>query len=192
MANNKKTSQKMSPMAVDKSQTPLWMRVVIILVAVSFVGGLVVVGFAGSGGTGGQTTGGTTTDQSSQRQATLDAALAAAEAQPDNPEVLTSLGHAYFDYAVSLYEGGLQRESVPYWQNAVIQYDKVLATRPGDDVLLGNKAFALYYAESVDALAALQAFVDAAADNAQLAGQVETARGYITQLSGSSETTTTP
>src|SRR5512133_1915996 len=184
--------KRVSPMAVNKSATPLWMRVVIILVAISFVGGLVVVGVAGSGKNGGAQNTGGTADATSQLQATLDAALAAAEAQPENPEIITALGHAYFDMAVSLYESQRQRESVPYWQNAVIQYDKVLANDPGNEILLGNKAFALHYAGSVDAPAALQAFVDAASDNATLAEQVETARGYLAGYSGSSTTTTTP
>lgn len=184
-------AQRKGPMAVNKSQTPLWMKVVIVLVAVTFVGGFVLAGIASSGvGGSSATTGGS--DPAAQRQATLDAALSAAEAQPDNMEVVASLGHAYFDYAVMLYESQRQRESVPYWQNAVIQYDKVLAANPDDDVLLGNKAFALYYAGSADAPAALQAFVDGAADNPALSGQVQTAQGYLTELSTSTPTTTTP
>jgi len=184
-------AQRKSPMAVDKSQTPMWMKVVIVIVAVTFVGGFVLAGIASSG-VGGAPAASSGTDPAAQRQATLDAALSAAEAQPDNMEVIASLGHAYFDYAVMLFESQRQRESVPYWQNAVIQYDKVLAVTPDDDVLLGNKAFALHYAGSVDAPAALQAFVDNAGDNPALAGQVETARGYLVEYAGAAPTTTTP
>jgi hypothetical protein len=186
-------NKRVSPMAVNKSQTPLWMRVVIILVAISFVGGLVVVGVAGSGkggGNTGQQASGTGALDTAQLQSSLDAALAAAEAQPDNPEIIETLGNAYFDYAAALTNAGRDREAAPYWQNAVIQYDKVLAGNPGNDIVLGDKAFALYYAGSAEARAALQAFVDAASDNAGLAQQVQTARGYLTQLSSAPATTT--
>ncbi|NTU77360.1 MAG: hypothetical protein HGA90_06055 [Alphaproteobacteria bacterium] len=44
--------------------------------------------------------------------------------------------------------------------------------RPDDDVVLGNTAFALYYINSPDAVAALEKFIAAAEDNAALAEQV--------------------
>ncbi len=190
---------KKSPMAVDKSNTPMWMKTVIIIVAVSFVGMLVPVVWAGlGGGSGGSSQ---TADPlfTAQYQPRVDAALAAAQGAPDNPDVVAQAGHAYYEWAVAVYESGQQPASVPLWLSAVSYYDKALAIRPDDDVLLGNKAFALYYAASMDAGPALEAFIASASDNAGLAAQVENAKGLLAGIeaaqqsipaTGSAETTT--
>lgn len=176
------------PMAVNKSNTPGWMRVVIILIAISFVGSgiaVVVAGIAGGGSTQ------TTTDGSAvatdtitlQQQARVDSAIAAAESNPNNPDIVIEVGHAYFEWAVALYESGQVQASIPIWKSAVSYYDRVLAMDPTDDVALGNKAFALYYAQDAElAPAALQAFIEGAADNASLSQQVENARGMLAEL----------
>lgn len=184
-----------APMAVDKSNTPAWMRIVIIVVAVSFVASGVAIVAAGIGGGGKKSTDGGSGDTiAAQYQPRVDSALAAANSSPDNPEVVIQVGHAYFEWAVALYEAGQVSASIPIWKSAVSYYDKVLAVDPSNDIALGNKAFALYYAQDAElAPAALQAFIDGASDNAQLAEQVENARGMLAELeSASAPTTTTP
>lgn len=184
-----------APMAVDKSNTPAWMRIVIIVVAVSFVASGVAIVAAGIGGGGKKSTDGASGDTiAAQYQPRVDSALTAANSNPDNPEVVIQVGHAYFEWAVALYEAGQVSASIPIWKSAVSYYDKVLAVDPTNDIALGNKAFALYYAQDAElAPAALRAFIDGASDNAQLAEQVENARGMLAELeSASAPTTTTP
>lgn len=181
-------------MAVDKSNTPTWMRVVIILVALSFVAMLVPVVFGGLGVLGGGTSSdsGNNTDAiASQYQPRVDSALAVVQANPDSADALTQVGHSYYEWAVSLYESGQVQASIPLWLSAVTYYDKSLAIRPDDDIVLGNKAFALYYGQGTDAAAALQSFIAAASDNAGLAQQVQNAQGMLATLA-SATTTTTP
>ncbi|MDO8848084.1 MAG: hypothetical protein Q7W51_06835 [Coriobacteriia bacterium] len=183
-----------SPMAVDKSNTPAWMRIVIIIVAISFVGGGIAVVAAGISGGGSapqasQETTATADTITQQYQGRVDAALAATQSDPSNPDIVIEVGHAYFEWAVALYEGGQISASIPIWKSSVSYYDKVLAVDPSNDIALGNKAFALYYAQDDElAPAALQAFIDGAADNAALAAQVENAQGMLAEF----ETTTAP
>jgi hypothetical protein len=191
-----------SPMGVDKSQTPLWMRVVIIAVVIAFVGGGVLVVFSGAGlGGGGSTQAGSGTGSSAifaeTYQPRVDAALVAAQSSPTNPDIVIQVGHAYYEWAVEIYQSGQVAASAPFWLSAVSYYDQVLALRPDDAVALGNKAFALYYAQSPDTPAALQAFIEGAANSTALAQQVETARGMLAEFPVQSapsgaETTTTP
>ncbi|MBN2841421.1 MAG: hypothetical protein JXP37_10750 [Coriobacteriia bacterium] len=190
-----------SPMGVDKSQTPLWMRVVIIAVVISFVGLGVLTIFSGAGLGGGsaQTGSGTGTSAifAETYQPRVDAALVAAQASPTNPDIVIQVGHAYYEWAVEVYQSGQIAASAPFWLSAVSYYDQVLALRPDDEVALGNKAFALYYAQSPDTPAALQAFIEGAADSTALAQLVETARSMLAEFPVQSapsgaETTTTP
>ncbi|MCK8114662.1 tetratricopeptide repeat protein [Anaerosoma tenue] len=183
-----------TPMAVDKSNTPAWMRVVVILLAITFgLGGVAVVA-AGIGGSAAPADGGAASGDTitSQFQPRVDAALVAVESNPENPDIVIQVGHAYFEWAVALYESGQYPASVPMWLAAVSFYDQTLALDPGNDIALGNKAFALYYAQDESAAEGLRAFIDGAADNADLAQQVENARGMLAEVEASGETTTTP
>jgi hypothetical protein len=181
-------------MAVNKAETPAWMRIVIIMVVISFTGaGIAIVAAGiGGGGSGSAASGGDTI--TSQFQPRVDAALTAMKASPDNPDIIAQVGHAYFEWAVALYESGQQGASIPFWLSSVTYYDQVLAINPDDDVVLGNKAFALYYGQSADAPVALRAFIDGAQDNAQLSAQVENARGMLAEIEAapSAPTTTAP
>jgi len=181
-----------TPMAVDKSNTPAWMRVVIIVVAVSFVASGIAIVAAGIGGGGtGSNTGASGSASTDENQARVDNAMAAADSSPDNPEVVIQVGHAYFEWAVAVYESGQQAAAIPLWKSAVSYYDKVLAIDPSHDIALGNKAFALYYAQDAElAPAALRAFIENAADNTSLTQQVENARGMLTELESVPATTT--
>lgn len=189
-------AQRKSPMGVDKSSTPVWMRVVIVLVALSFVAMLVPVVFSGFGKSGGAGPAGQSQLFEAEYQPRVDAALVAAKADPENADILAQVGHAYYEWAARIFESGQQTASIPMWKSAVSYYDRVLAIRPDDNIVLGNKAFALYYASDPEAKAALQAFVDAAAGNTTLAAQVDNARqmlnAFDSQPTGSPEATPTP
>lgn len=182
-----------TPMAVDKSNTPVWMRVVIIIVAVSFLAtGVVIAADVIGGGSGGSSGAASADSINAQYKPRVDAAVAAAQASPSNPGVVIEVGHAYFEWAVALYEGGQVSGSIPIWKSAVTYYDQVLAMDPANDIALGNKAFALFYAQdNALAPAALQAFIDGASDNTNLTSQVENAKGMLADLQSRSVTATT-
>lgn len=185
------------PMAVNKSNTPVWMRAVIIMIVISFVGTGIAIGVLTA--TGGSTPAASdgsavataTVDTISQQyKARVDAAVAAAASDPTNPDIVIEVGHAYFEWAVDTYESGQAQASIPIWKSAVSYYDKVLAIEPSNDIALGNKAFALYYAQDAQlAPAALEAFIEGASDNKDLAQQVENARGMLAELESAGVTT---
>jgi len=179
-------------MAVDKSHTPLWVKVVIWVVALSFVfGGVAFVGFSGGGSSSSDTTDTTSAASiTAQYQPAVDAAVAAVAADPENPDLLALAGHRYYEWAVALYESGDQPASEPLWLAAVSYYDKVLAITPDDVIILGNKGFALAYAGADGAAEALQAFI--AADVNDSTGQVANATQLLAEITSSSTTTTTP
>lgn len=168
-------------MAVDKSRTPVWVKAVIWIVALSFVfGGVAFVGFGGSSTpstNGADATGGGLT---AQYQPAVDAAVAALVADPANPDLLAMAGHRYYEWAVAMYESGQQEASAPLWLAAVSYYDKVLAIRPGDVVVLGNKGFALAYAGDAAAAEALRVFI--ATDVNDTTGQVANATELLASL----------
>jgi tetratricopeptide (TPR) repeat protein len=196
MANKAKKPAPKGPMAVNKSETPGWMRIVIIAVVISFaVGGVAIVAAGISGGGGGTSNTGSGDSITAQYQPRVQSAKDVLATDPQNPDRIAEVGHAYFEWAVALYEAGQQPASVPVWRSAVDSYDQALAIRPDDDVVLGNKAFALYYAgDREPAIPALRAFIDAASDNTRLSAQVENARGMLAELEAapSAPATTTP
>ena len=179
-----------APMAVNKSNTPAWMKSVIIMLVITFGAGGIAIAAAGSGLLGGSnnsgtagTSGATINDQYKPR---VDAAVAALSASPNNPDIIVQVGHAYFDWARAVYESGQPEASIPTWLAAVSYYDQTLALDPENDIALGNKAFALYYASDSRAADALRAFIAAAGDNTALAAQVENAGTLLTELEAAS------
>lgn len=188
-------------MAIDKTSSPTWVKVVIIAVALSFVAsvaGLAAIGSGGSRNSSGSG-GGTTASQSSiaaKHQPAIDALLAAQKADPENVDVLTRLGHAYYDYAAELTNAGLADAAQPLWTVAISYYDQVLAKQPGNAQVLGDRAFAAYYSGASDAAESLKRFI--ATNDPTLTQQIEAAKQYLSQIGGSvpatqsSDVTTTP
>ncbi|MCE5204229.1 MAG: tetratricopeptide repeat protein [Coriobacteriales bacterium] len=179
-------------MAIDKSSTPPWVKAVIIAVVVTFlasVAGIAVLG--AGGGSSKQSSSASTPDATSiasQHQPVIDALSAALQADPENPDLLLQLGHAYYDYAADLTNGGLGEAAVPLWSTAISYYDRVLAVRPNDAAVLGDKAFAAYYSGSPGAREALSAFI--ATNDPALADQIATAQQLLADLGPASTSTT--
>jgi predicted RNA polymerase sigma factor len=174
-------------MAINKKNSPLWVKAVIIFVAITFVASIALVGFSGFGGgaTPTKPTGATGT-LAAQYQPQVDSALAASKADPTNATLLANVGHVYYEWAVAEYENGAVELSRPHWTAAVAYYDQALAITPGDVVVLGNKAFALTYANSPDAKAALEAFI--ATNAPTLAEQIANAKQLLAEIIASEST----
>lgn len=174
-------------MAINKKSAPLWTKIVIIVVAISFVASIALVGFSGFGTTakpGGSATGGDAITNEFQPQ--IESALAASKADPTNEPLLANVGHVYYEWAVAEYESGAVDASRPHWLSAVAYYDQALAINPKDNVVIGNKSFALAYAGSPDAEAALKAFI--ATGDKTLAPQIANAQQLLTQIQSSATT----
>lgn len=174
-------------MAIDKTSSPTWVKTVIVVVALSFVASVAGIAALGAN-TSRQTTGtaGGTATQSSiaaKHQPAIDALLAAQKADPENVDILTQLGHAYYDYAAELTNAGLSNAAQPLWTVAITYYDRVLAKRPDDAQVLGDRAFAAYYSGAPDAAESLKRFI--ATNDPTLTQQIEAAKQYLSQIGGS-------
>ena len=108
--------------------------------------------------------------------------LEAATGDPGNPDTLAAVGNAYFDWAAELEDAGLPNEATPLWLLAVEYYDKSLEFQPDNAHVLGDKAFALYWAESPLTAGALQDFIAKAERNRDLVQQVERAREMLSEV----------
>jgi hypothetical protein len=180
-------------MALNKKQTPGWVKVVIIFVALTFVVSIAGVGYLGSkGGTPGSKTGpdtGSATSVAATYQPTIDALNASLQADPESVALMTQLGHTYYEYAAELTNGGFGAAAAPLWATAISFYDRVLAKEPANAVVLGNKAFAAVYSNSPGARSALEAFI--ATNDTALASQIETAKGMLETVKAAESVTAT-
>ncbi len=181
-------------MALNKKQTPTWVKGVIIFVAVSFVVGFIPIVVAGFGGNAGPKPGNTgdptsATGIAAQYQPRIDALNASLQADPENVSMMTDLGHTYYEYAAELSDNGQSAAAAPLWATAISFYDRVLVKEPKNAVVLGNKAFASVYSNSPGAKAALEAFI--ATNEPSLAAQIETAKGMLETVKAAGSTTAT-
>lgn len=184
-------------MAMNKKQTPTWVKGVIIFVAISFVVSIAGVASLGarSGNSGSKTptdAGTSATSIAAQYQPTIDALNASLQAAPDNVALMTQLGHAYYEYAAELSNGGQSAAAAPLWATAISFYDRVLVKEPKNAVVLGNKAFASVYSNSAGAQTALEAFI--ATNEPTLAAQIDEAKSMLESVkaAGSATATATP
>lgn len=141
-------------MALDKSNSSLWVKVVIGIVAASFVLSLIpsVFGSGGGGNTTQQpaaTTGGGGIAEINQRyQPRVDAAEAVLKNDANNRDLLVNQGNAYFDWALEVRNASPDDPSVsePMWLAATKYYARALKIKGDDPAVLTDKAISHYYA----------------------------------------------
>ena len=145
-------------MAIDKSNTPVWMKVVIVFIAATFV---ISIGFSGlsscSTGTPSSTstsnTASTSTTQSVaaiglQYTPIIQAAETSLTADPKNYDLLLAQATNYYDWgqqvqtALGTSDTG---QAAPIWKSAASLYGRALAAKPGDKTVMGDYAVALHY-----------------------------------------------
>lgn len=156
-------------MAINKAQSPAWVKVVVWLIIAAFV--LTGVGFGGSAilkALANATQGGQATDQAQTStdslevinamfQPTMASLEASAAADPENLDLLTRTASTYMDWAYQLYnstdvnaQGAFattMAKAVPYWERAK-------ALSPSDRAIAGDLATALFYSgNTADAIA---------------------------------------
>jgi len=99
-----------------------------------------------------------------------------------DPAATSAVGNAYFDWAAELEDAGYSSEATPLWLLAVEYYDRSLEVWPDSAPVLGDRAFALYWAESPLATDALEVFVAQAESVRHLALQVARAREMLSEV----------
>lgn len=185
-------------MALDKSHTPVWMKVVIWVVAASFVAGGVIIAGAGTGSskkTASTNGSSTTTDTASTIEAkykpAIEAADTALKSTPASYELLVTQGNNYYDWAAALVNAGVDPTvSNPLFLTSASFYGKAIqANKAAAAGVWGDRSFALYYGGSSDAAAALQEFIKKDAKNST--GQVDTAKTMLGDLKTKASTDTT-
>jgi tetratricopeptide (TPR) repeat protein len=146
-------------MAIDKSRTPVWMKVVIVFIAFTFVVGIGFSSFLGScssqtpTGTTSTTAGSTSTTQSIQAiglqfTPVIQAAEASLTADPKNYDLLIAQATNYYDWGQQLQQALGQSnagQDAPIWKSAASLYARALAVKPGDKQVMGDYAVALHY-----------------------------------------------
>ena len=151
-------------MAINKSHSPAWVKIVVWVIIVAFV--LTGVGFGGSAilkGLANATQSGGTTSTSTNNTASTDtleiintafqplatSLEASITADPENLALLTKAGSTYMDWAYQLYNStdtnaqaafsSTMAAAIPYWERAQ-------KLSPADRTIAGDLATALFYA----------------------------------------------
>lgn len=145
-------------MALNKSNTSLGMKIVLIFLIIAFVGSFIpfVGGFLFSGGQ-------QTTSQSADPATALDAkyqpniaALTSRlQSEPTSYTLLVALGNTYFDWAINKQQAS-QASSVtagadqPLWVAAKDAYGRAVAVKAGEPPVEIDYSIALYYNGETD------------------------------------------
>jgi Flp pilus assembly protein TadD len=145
-------------MAIDKSNTPTWMKVVIVFIAATFV---ISIGFSGlSSCSSGATTGSSTTNTAStstsqtieaiglQFTPVIQAAETSLTADPKNYDLLLAQATNYYDWAQQVQTAlgtADTGQATPIWKAGASLYARALAVKPGDKTVMGDYAVVLHY-----------------------------------------------
>ena len=140
-------------MAIDKKRTSVWMKTVLIFVAVAFVASIVLPAFIGWGDPSPQDSGASETGLVLEQIAASHApAIAAGTAQldasPEDYDVLANLGNTYYDWGFQIVNalGQGSGYDLPMWVSATVYYERALAVQPGDPNVQVDMAIAYFYA----------------------------------------------
>ena len=141
-------------MALNKAQTSVGMKVVLILLIVAFVASFVSIG-------AGLFTGGTTTTNqptstdpltaiNAQYQPTVAALTNTLQSQPESYTALVSLGNTYFDWAASVQQQSQTSTAAvgadqPLWISAKDAYTRALKVEKGEPAVQVDYAITLFY-----------------------------------------------
>jgi tetratricopeptide (TPR) repeat protein len=153
--------------AINKSQSPMWVKVVLIVLIVAFVSLFVGSGIGGlfsqsSNQAGQQTPVDQAQQINAQYQPQVDSLSAVVASQPESFTALVNLGNTYMDWGGALLQAS-QNATAPAMQflGARNAYEKALTIKKDDPALLGDFAVVLFY--TGDTTGAITAANDAVA-----------------------------
>lgn len=144
-------------MAINKKQSSLWVKIVVIFVVVAFVASLLPALFLGNtGGTqnasGAGETGATLETVANDHLPAVNSYTAALASEPTSYTALVGLGNTYFDWGAQLQQalGGNTGHDLPMWLAAATAYNQALTVQPGDPNVGVDFAIALFYSGQTD------------------------------------------
>jgi len=139
--------------AINKANTPLWMKATLILLAVVFVTGFVSLG-ASSFSSMNSGDGATTTDPvqqvNQQFQPTVDGLTSQLQSDPESYTVLVQLGNQYFDWAIAMSKASETASAAlgadqQLWTSAKDAYARAVAVRKDESPVLIDYSITLFY-----------------------------------------------
>lgn len=142
-------------MAINKSNTPVWMKVVLIVLAVVFVLGFVTIGASPFVQSAQQTQTNQSTQTSteqinSQYQGTVSALTTQLQSDPASYTVLVNLGNTYFDWAIQLQKASQNSteaagQDLPVWTSAKDAYARAYKIKADDSPAAVDYSITLFY-----------------------------------------------
>jgi tetratricopeptide (TPR) repeat protein len=142
--------------AINKRQSALWVKVVVVFVVVAFVVSLVPALFLGNSNTQ-QATGATETGATLERIANdhlpaVNSYTGMLASEPTSYTALVGLGNTYFDWGFQIQQalGANSGHDLAYWVSATTAYERALAEQPGDPNVSVDLAIAYFYSGQTD------------------------------------------
>jgi tetratricopeptide (TPR) repeat protein len=142
--------------AINKRQSALWVKIVVVFVVVAFVVSLVPALFLGNSNTQ-QATGATETGATLERIANdhlpaVNSYTATLQSEPTSYTAWAGLGNTYFDWGFQIQQalGGTTGHDQPMWISATVAYERALAEQPGDPNVSVDLAIAYFYSGQTD------------------------------------------
>lgn len=145
-------------MAINKKQSSIWVKAVLVFVAFAFVVSLIPALFLGNGAGNQDASGATETGAALERIANehlpaVNSYTAALASEPTSYTAMVGLGNTYFDWGLQIQQtvGTTTGNDLPMWLSAATLYDRALQIEPGDPNVATDFAVALFYSGQTQA-----------------------------------------
>lgn len=144
-------------MAINKKQSSLWVKIVLIFVVVAFIASLLPAFFMGNTGGTQDASGASETAAALERIANdhlpaVNSYTAVLSSEPTSYTALVGLGNTYFDWGSQIQQtvGASTGNDLPMWLSAATLYSQALTVQPGDPSVATDFAIALFYSGQTD------------------------------------------
>lgn len=140
-------------MAINKSSSPAWVKVTLIILIIAFVASITGMGllslFTGTGQDAATTANSATTSAAdTQYQGTVSSLTSLLQSDPTSYTVLVQLGNSYFDWAVAKQSeaaGAQAGADLPLWTSAKDAYSRAIAVNDAESPVVVDFAITLFY-----------------------------------------------
>ena len=144
-------------MAINKKQSSLWVKIVLIFVVVAFVVSLVPALFLGNNAgtqdaSGASETGAALEQIANDHLPAVTSYTGVLSSEPTSYTALVGLGNTYFDWGSQIQQaiGASTGNDLPMWLSAATLYNQALTVQPGDPNVATDFAIALFYSGQTD------------------------------------------
>lgn len=138
-------------MAINKKQSSIWVKAVLIFVAFAFVISLIPALFLGDQGgqdaSGATETGAALEQIANEHLPAVNSYTGVLASEPTSYTALVGLGNTYFDWGLQIQQaiGANSGNDLPMWISAATMYNRALIVQPGDPNVSTDYAIALFY-----------------------------------------------